>query len=149
MATFQLEIITPISKVLSQEAEYIKLRTIDGDIGILPNHSPFVAPLVPTRLMVRKDKEEKEYFISGGFMEISNNIITILADAFEFLNKINVSEEKEKLISLMKEIETLEETSFSEDAKKEDKKRKLTKLRLEVKKSEVKIQMCEKKIEEY
>lgn len=149
MATFQLEIITPISKVLSQEAEYIKLRTIDGDIGILPNHSPFVAPLVPTRLMVRKDKEEKEYFISGGFMEISNNIITILADAFEFLNKINVSEEKEKLISLMKEIETLEETSFSEDAKKEDNKRKLAKLRLEVKKSEVKIQMCEKKIEEY
>lgn len=149
MATFQLEIITPITKVLSQEAEYIRLRTIDGDIGILPNHSPFVAPLVPTRLIVRKDKEEKEYFISGGFMEISNNIVTILADTFEFPNEINVFEEKEKLVSIMNEIKILEGSTFSEDDKNKQKKRKLAKLQIEAKKSEIKIQICEKKTEEY
>ncbi|MGF6907771.1 ATP synthase F1 subunit epsilon [Fusobacterium sp. PH5-44] len=150
MATFQLEIITPISKVLSEEVEYIRIRTIDGDIGILPSHSPLVAPLVPTRLLVRKSKEEEsDYFISGGFMEISNNIVTILADSFELPKEIDVVAEKEKLASIMSEIETVEGTNFSEENKKEEKKRKLARLMLEVKKSEVKIQICEKKIEEY
>jgi|GEM_PF-118749 len=141
MATFQLDIITPISKILYQEAEYIKLRTIDGDIGILSNHSPFVAPLVPTKLLVRYNKEEKEYFVSGGFMEISDNTVTILADDFAFPEKIVIEDEKEKIVSLLSEIKALEVNLVTNEDKKEEIEKEILKLREEIKKSEIKIEM--------
>jgi len=141
MATFQLEIITPISKVLSQEVDFIKLRTIDGDIGILSNHSPFVAPIVPTKLVVRQNKEEKEYFVSGGFMEISNNTVTILADEFAFPEKISIEEENERITSFLSEIEAAEKDMTTEENKKEEIQKKISKLKLEIKNSQTKIEM--------
>ncbi|MGL4652864.1 F0F1 ATP synthase subunit epsilon [Cetobacterium sp.] len=78
--SFKLELVTPLHKVLSEEVNFVMLRTTEGDMGILPNHSPFVAGLATGEMKVRNNGQEKFYYVSGGFVEISNNVVTILAD---------------------------------------------------------------------
>lgn len=80
MATFNVEVVTYQEKVLEQEADFLLVRTTEGDMGVLPNHSPFVAELAIGEMMIRLNGTEKSYFVSGGFLEISNNNVTILAD---------------------------------------------------------------------
>ncbi|MBC2850623.1 F0F1 ATP synthase subunit epsilon [Cetobacterium sp. 8H] len=78
--SFKLELVTPLEKILSQEVNFVMIRTTEGDMGILPNHSPFVAGLSTGEMKVRVNGQENFYYVSGGFLEISNNIVTILAD---------------------------------------------------------------------
>jgi len=78
--SFKLELVTPLNKVLSEEVNFVMLRTTEGDMGILPNHSPFVAGLATGEMKVRNNGQEKFYYVSGGFVEISDNVVTILAD---------------------------------------------------------------------
>lgn len=78
--SFKLELVTPLAKILSEEANFVMLRTTEGDMGILPNHSPFVAGLATGEMKVRNNGQEKFYYVSGGFVEISDNVVTILAD---------------------------------------------------------------------
>ncbi|MCQ8212471.1 F0F1 ATP synthase subunit epsilon [Cetobacterium somerae] len=78
--SFKLELVTPLAKILSEEVNFVMLRTTEGDMGILPNHSPFVAGLATGEMKVRNNGQEKFYYVSGGFVEISDNIVTILAD---------------------------------------------------------------------
>lgn len=78
--SFKLDLVTPLAKILSEEVNFVMLRTTEGDMGILPNHAPFVAGLATGEMKVRNNGQEKFYYISGGFVEISDNIVTILAD---------------------------------------------------------------------
>ena len=80
MATFNVKVVTYQEKVLEQEADFLLVRTTEGDMGVLPNPSPFVAELAIGEMMIRLNGTEKSYFVSGGFLEISNNNVTILAD---------------------------------------------------------------------
>ena len=80
MATFNVKVVTYQEKVLEQEADFLLVRTTEGDMGVLPNQSPFVAELAIGEMMIRLNGTEKSYFVSGGFLEISNNNVTILAD---------------------------------------------------------------------
>ena len=80
MATFNVKVVTYQEKVLEQEADFLLVRTTEGDMGVLPNHSPFVAELAIGEMLIRLNGTEKSYFVSGGFLEISNNNVTILAD---------------------------------------------------------------------
>lgn len=81
MATFNLEIITPLEVVYRGEAEFVKLRTVVGDMGILAKHAPLVSELALGQMMIRgEDKKEESFFVSGGFLEISKEKTVILAD---------------------------------------------------------------------
>nr|WP_307775188.1 F0F1 ATP synthase subunit epsilon [uncultured Cetobacterium sp.] len=78
--SFKLEMVTPLAKILSQDVEFVMIRTTEGDMGILANHSPFVSGLATGEMKIKSNGEEKLYYVSGGFMEISDNVVTILAD---------------------------------------------------------------------
>ncbi len=78
--SFKLDLVTPLARILSEEVNFVMLRTTEGDMGILPNHAPFVAGLATGEMKVRNNGQEKLYYISGGFVEISDNVVTILAD---------------------------------------------------------------------
>jgi F-type H+-transporting ATPase subunit epsilon len=80
MATFKLEVITPLKKILEKEVEMIVLRTTEGDMGILANHAPFVAELSIGEMKIKSSEGEEAYFVSGGFIDVSREKTTILAD---------------------------------------------------------------------
>ncbi|OYD08012.1 F0F1 ATP synthase subunit epsilon [Paludifilum halophilum] len=90
MSTMQLDIVTPERKVYSEQVEMVVARALEGDIGILPNHAPFISPLQVTALKVKKDGEEVFIAINGGFMEVHDNRVTILAETAELPGEIDI-----------------------------------------------------------
>lgn len=91
MSTTRLEIATPDKgEVFSQDITMLITRSIAGELGILPKHAPLLTELVPHALRIKDGGTETQLFISGGFMEVTPDKITILADAAEKPEDIDV-----------------------------------------------------------
>ncbi|WP_339002952.1 ATP synthase F1 subunit epsilon [Fusobacterium polymorphum] len=132
MPSFNVSIVTQVKKVLEQEAGYLRLRTSEGDMGILPNHAPFVAELSMGKMEIESpDKDRRDiYFLTGGFLEISNNQATIIADEIFPIEEINVESEQALVENFKKELEKLE---TDEEKKKLQKKLKISLSKIEAK----------------
>jgi F-type H+-transporting ATPase subunit epsilon len=84
------------------DAEFVKCRSLDGDLGILPNHSPLLAVLAPGEVRIDKTGGGSEHiFVGGGFLEVLPERLTILADVAEHASEINLerAEESRKAIA--------------------------------------------------
>jgi len=88
----QVEIVTPERTVYKKEnVKMVITHAAEGDIGILPNHAPFISPLEPTIVHVKlDDQNEEKVFVSGGFLEVRSNQVTVLAEAAELPSEIDV-----------------------------------------------------------
>ena len=85
-----LEIITAERQVYSDEVDMVIAPGIDGQLGILPMHAPLMTMLKPGELTVKKSGEEDMYVaVSGGFMEVLGNRVSVLADACERSDEID------------------------------------------------------------
>ncbi len=85
-----LKVLTPNKEIFSEEIDELIVNTVDGQIGILPNHIQLVTRIMPGE-MILKIKGKQQYFaITGGFLEVSNNKITILADYAVYSEDIEV-----------------------------------------------------------
>ena len=91
MAALKLEIVTAERAVYSDEVNVIIAPGIVGQLAILPNHAPLMTMLEPGELCVRKDSEETYIAISGGFLEVLQNKVVILADAAERSEEIDIA----------------------------------------------------------
>ena len=89
MATMRLEIITAERQVYSDEVEVLVAPGIDGELGILPHHSPLMTALQLGEIMIRKEGQETYLAVTGGFLEVMANQVTILADACERSDEID------------------------------------------------------------
>ncbi len=89
MTTMRLEVITAERRVYSDDVEVLVAPGIDGELGILPHHAPLMTALQPGEIMIRKDNEETFLAVSGGFLEVMGNQVTILADACERSDEID------------------------------------------------------------
>lgn len=78
-----VELVSAEEDLFTGEAEFIKTKTVEGDIGILPGHSPLLAQLVECDVMVRTSEGEQTWPIAGGFMTVKDNKVIILAEAAE------------------------------------------------------------------
>ena len=132
MPSFNVSVVTQVKKILEQEAGYLRLRTSEGDIGILPNHAPFVAELSMGKMEIESPNKDKRdvYFLSGGFLEISDNQATIIADEIFPIEEINIETEENLLENLKKE---LEKVSTEEEKKKLQKKLKISLAKIDTK----------------
>ena len=132
MPSFNVSVVTQVRKILEQEAGYLRLRTSEGDIGILPNHAPFVAELSMGKMEIESPNKDKRdiYFLSGGFLEISNNQATIIADEIFPIEEINIESEQTLVENLKKE---LEKVSTEEEKKKLQKNLKISLAKIDAK----------------
>jgi F-type H+-transporting ATPase subunit epsilon len=88
---FKLSVVTPEKTVFEQDVKSIIAPGSDGYLGVLSNHAPLITALRPGALYVTDlDGNETAYSISGGFLEVSNNIATILADSIERPEEIDI-----------------------------------------------------------
>ena len=90
MATMRLEIVTAERRVYSEDVDMLVAPGIDGQVGILPNHAPLLTALQPGEIRVDKDGEESYMAVSGGFLEVLANRVTILADTAERAEEIDI-----------------------------------------------------------
>jgi F-type H+-transporting ATPase subunit epsilon len=75
-----LEVITPTNTLLKEDVDQITLSTIEGEITILPNHVNLMTKLSPGEMVVKNNSKTESYAVFGGFLEISDNKVNILAD---------------------------------------------------------------------
>src|ERR1700748_2256310 len=91
MAEMKVEIVAVDRKIWSGEATFIFTRTTVGEIGVLPRHIPLVAQLVDDA-MVRVEREGEDDLriaVDGGFMSVTEEGVTVLAESAEFEAAIN------------------------------------------------------------
>lgn len=87
----QLEVVTPYRQVLLTEVESVIIPSTEGYLGIMENHAPLVAGLRIGVLHYGAAGAEKERLaVSGGFVEVSDNKVTVLADTAELSGEIDV-----------------------------------------------------------
>lgn len=90
--TLKVEVVSPERILWSGDAEMVVARTISGgDIAFLTGHVPFVGALEVARLIVRPEEGPDEVIaVHGGFVEVSNDRVTILSDVAEVASQIDV-----------------------------------------------------------
>jgi F-type H+-transporting ATPase subunit epsilon len=90
-----LEIVTAERVVLSDDVDQINVPTKDGRVGILPRHAPLLTILDVGELDIIKDGVSTPFAVTGGFMEVLPNRVTILADSAERADEIDEARAEE------------------------------------------------------
>lgn len=96
----KLEIVTPERKVVDETVDAVTVPTQSGEIGILPAHAPLISALRAGVLSYTKGAATNRMVVSGGFVEVGANRVSILADTAEAAETINQTEaraEREQL----------------------------------------------------
>lgn len=131
--TILLEIVTPDRLVLSEEVDEVTAPGSEGEFGVLPGHTPFLATLKVGELTYRKGKEVHHMAVSWGYAEVTPKKVTILAEAAEVAAEIDIERAKAAMEKAEKELKKLS---------KEDKDYLIEAARLE--KSIIRIQVAER-----
>ncbi|MDQ6975895.1 MAG: F0F1 ATP synthase subunit epsilon [Mariprofundaceae bacterium] len=83
MASMNVLVATVEREVYRGEADFLVAPGASGDLGIMPKHSPLLAMLKSGELRIQLGEKTDEVFVSGGYMEVQPDMITILADTAE------------------------------------------------------------------
>jgi F-type H+-transporting ATPase subunit epsilon len=108
--TLRLRIVTPERQMLDEEVDEVTAPGTVGEFGVLPNHVPFLTSLQPGRLLYRQRGQTHTLVIGGGFAEVSDNIMTVLADSAEAIHEINVERAQVALQKAEASLRTLSPT---------------------------------------
>jgi F-type H+-transporting ATPase subunit epsilon len=95
MATFRLELVTAERTIYSDDVNMVIVWGQEGQLGILPHHAPLMTMLQPGELIIRKEDKETYMAVSGGFLEVMNDRVVILADACERAEEIDTKRAEE------------------------------------------------------
>ena len=89
----RLDIVTAERLVLSQDGlDAVIAPGSEGELGLLPSHAPLMTTLGEGELRARRGTEEMAFAISGGFLEIRGDVVTVLADVAERAEEIDVEQ---------------------------------------------------------
>lgn len=97
MAPMKVEIITAEQVVYSEDVDVLVAPGVEGELGILPQHAPLMTMLQPGEIRVRRDGGEVSMSVSGGFLEVMANKVTILADSAERADEIDEARAQEAM----------------------------------------------------
>lgn len=88
---FKLSVVTPVKVFYEEEVVSVTAPGEDGYLGILTNHAPLITALKPGLLTIRDRLDTTiDLAVAGGFLEVSGNKCTILADAIEYVTEIDL-----------------------------------------------------------
>ncbi len=80
MTTLKLEIVTPETKIYSEDVDMVTLPGSEGELGVYPRHVPLLTTLKPGELRVLKSGRETIMAIGEGFVEIKTDAVSVLTD---------------------------------------------------------------------
>lgn len=87
----QLRVVTPSRLLLDEEVDEVTAPGELGQFGVLPNHIAFLTTLVPGELSYKQGGSKTSLAVSGGYAEVLDNVMTVLAPAAEFAEEIDAA----------------------------------------------------------
>jgi F-type H+-transporting ATPase subunit epsilon len=90
-----VEVVAAERSVLSEDVDEVLAYTLAGQIGILPHHAALLTILAPGELRLRRGAEEITLAVGGGFLEVGNNQVVVLADSAERAEEIDIARAEE------------------------------------------------------
>ncbi len=106
----QVVIVTPEATTLDVVAEFVALPLIDGEIGVLKDHAPTIGRLGFGEMRVRTGSDTGRYYIDGGFVQIADDVVSVLTGKATPLAKMKLDEVRQRLA----EAEALPQSTSSE-----------------------------------
>ena len=91
MAQLQLEVVTPERRVLSEPVDAVTLPGLGGELGILPGHTPLISQLQTGVLSYTTGARTLQLHVSGGFLEIKDDVVSVLAEIAERPEEIDIA----------------------------------------------------------
>ena len=96
MATTQkLEIVTPDGVAYSEDVEMVTFTGVEGDLGILPGHTPLMTQLQPGEMIVLRGGREELLAVGGGLVVVTGKLVAILTDMAIAADKIDEAKVEE------------------------------------------------------
>ena len=98
MADIHLRIVTPDRTIVDRKVSSVSFVGTDGRYGILPRHAPLMTGIAQsgTATIVETDGKSDELFITDGFAQVQHNVLTLVCEAGEFANEIDVERAEQK-----------------------------------------------------
>ncbi|MFD1735206.1 F0F1 ATP synthase subunit epsilon [Bacillus salitolerans] len=91
MKTIKVSVVTPDGPVYESDVEMVSTKAKSGELGILPGHIPMVAPLAIGTVRLKKEGSTEYVAVTGGFLEVRPDKVTVLAQAAERGEDIDVT----------------------------------------------------------
>ncbi len=110
--SLHLEIVTPERLAYSDDVDMVLVPGIEGELGILPHHTPLASLLGYGELRIRKDGQEESFAIVGGFLQVRPDKVVVMAETASLASEIDLERAQEA----RKEAERALESGFHEGA---------------------------------
>ena len=112
----QLSIVTPERLVVNEDVDQVNVPGVEGDLGILYDHASILTTMRPGQLSYESDgekgRETIHMVVSGGYLEVTDNRVIVLAETAEFLDQIDKERAR---TALAKAEEALANTDLADD----------------------------------
>ncbi len=102
----QLEVVTPERRVLAEPVDMVTVPGLGGELGILPGHTPLISQLQTGVLAYVQDGKNFQLHVSGGFVEVRDDHVSVLAEVAERPDEIDAARARQLRDQLEKQINT-------------------------------------------
>jgi len=100
----QLEVVTPERRVLAESVDMVTVPGLGGELGILPGHTPLISALQTGVLTYVQDGKSSQLHVSGGFVEVRDDLVAVLAEVAERPDEIDAARAKQSRDRLEKQL---------------------------------------------
>lgn len=107
-----LELVSPERLLYSGDVDMVVVPAVEGDLGVLPGHSPVIATVRPGTICIYNGTSiEKRLFVAGGFLEVTGERCTVLADTATPVEDIDAAAVEAEIQSITEELATTADDS--------------------------------------
>jgi F-type H+-transporting ATPase subunit epsilon len=103
----ELNVVTPTQDALRVSCDEVVVPGIAGELGVLPGHVPFISALRPGTMSILREGKRTVACISSGFVEVDQDRVTVLTDAYEPAANIDVERARKALTGAEEKLRTL------------------------------------------
>ena len=108
MHKIQLEVVTPERRVLAEPVDMVTVPGLGGELGILPGHTPLISQLQTGVLTYVQDGKNFQLHVSGGFVEVRDDHVSVLAEVAERPEEIDAANARQSRERLEKQLNAVE-----------------------------------------
>ncbi|MGA1861718.1 F0F1 ATP synthase subunit epsilon [Deferribacter thermophilus] len=98
-------LVSPERELINEEVDEVIAPGVEGDFGVLPGHTPFLTALRVGELIYKKDGVEEYVAIDRGFLEVADDVVTVLAESAELGREIDLEEAIRRKLEAEKALE--------------------------------------------